>query len=146
MTEEDPGDASHLCSDGAINPIDVLLPDDNASDPDASRELSYNVLLRLVERRGNVWYKRWVRDGLGRIVEPCCGPESTFAFKTGIAAGKAENHIEFKCQVCQYPYAAGERRQRLSGGHCFHVECIDVWLGTKDVCALCRQSTVTGDT
>ena len=58
MVEEDLKDASHLRSDGAINPNDVLLPNDDTSDLDASREMSYDALLCLVERLGNVRSKR----------------------------------------------------------------------------------------
>ena len=61
MAEEDPGDASHFRFDGIINSNDVLLPNNNASDPDASHELSYDTILRLVERLGDILSKRWVR-------------------------------------------------------------------------------------
>ena len=143
MAEEDPegGEDPHdPFSEGDINPNDVLLREDDDG-ADDSRELSYDALLRLGERIGDVKAERWARV-LAAEIRRHCGPASTFAFAPSLAAGKEENHTEVKCQVCQFPYEGGDVLRRLPCGHCFHVDCIDTWLATKDTCALCRKSIV----
>ena len=87
MTEEELGDASNLHSDGIINPNGVILPDDNAQDPDASWELSYNALLHLVERLGNVRFESWARIATARIAEHC-GWKAHLLLKQGWPRGR----------------------------------------------------------
>ena len=67
----------------------------------------------------------------------------TLTWEPSLAVGKAENHTEVKCQVCLCDYEMGDELRRLPCDHCFHVECIDPWLQTKDTCALCRKSIVS---
>lgn len=146
MAEEDPegGEDPHdPFSEGDINSNDVLLREEDDGEDD-SRELSYDALLRLGERIGDVKAERWARVSAAEIRRHC-GPASTFAFTPSLAAGKAENHTEVKCQVCQFPYEEGDALRRLPCGHCFHVDCIDAWLAVKDTCALCRKSIVPDD-
>jgi len=137
MAEEDPdahhppgeldGDYDEENEEGAI--IDGV---------DDSRDMSYDALLRLGERIGSVKEERWALVARGKISELCPKLEFTMS----MALGKAENHTEVKCQVCQFTYEEGEILRRLPCGHCFHAACIEQWLETKDTCALCRKSIV----
>ncbi|KAL3795757.1 hypothetical protein HJC23_008244 [Cyclotella cryptica] len=106
-------------------------------DADESREMSYDALLRLGERIGDVKEERWALIAREKID---CIP--TIVFDMSMAEGKDENHTEVKCLVCQFPYEDGDELRRLTCQHCFHKECIDSWLHTKDTCAFCRKSIV----
>ena len=57
-----------------------------------------------------------------------------------MAEGKDENHTEVKCLICQENYEEGEELRCLPCQHCFHKDCVDTWLSTKDTCAFCRKS------
>lgn len=108
---------------------------DGVNDSGESQELSYDALLRLGERIGDVKEERWALIAHEKI---CQLP--TFSWTPFMAVGKEENHTLFKCQVCQFPYEDGEELRNLPlCGHYFHRECVDLWLQTKDTCALCRK-------
>jgi hypothetical protein len=101
-------------------------------------EMSYDALLRLGERIGDVKEERWALVAKEKI-------ESipVIKFAVSMAEGKDENHTEVKCLVCQFAYEEGDELRKLTKcGHCFHKECIDEWLGSKDTCAFCRKSIV----
>ena len=102
-----------------------------------SQEMSYDALLRLGERIGDVKEERWAlvaREKMDQL--------PTLCWKPSMAEGKEENHTEVKCQVCQFTYEEEDVLRRLPCGHCFHKDCVDSWLETKDTCALCRKSIV----
>ena len=108
--------------------------DDNESD---SRELSYDALLRLGERIGDVKEERWTliaREKINQLV--------TLVWTPSMAEGEEANRTAVKCQVCQFPYDECDELRELPCGHYFHKECIDSWLETKDTCALCRRSII----
>ncbi|CAI9771452.1 unnamed protein product [Fraxinus pennsylvanica] len=45
------------------------------------------------------------------------------------------------CAICLAEFAAGEEVRVLPKcGHCFHVECVDTWLGSHSSCPSCRQN------
>ena len=133
MAEEDP--ESHVAEeDGEDNGDD----DADEGGGEESNELSYDALLRLGERIGNVKEERWALGSQEQI-----NKLPTLIWEPSLAVGKAENHTEVKCQVCQCDYEMGDELRRLPCNHCFHVECIDSWLQTKDTCALCRKSIVS---
>lgn len=100
-------------------------------------EMSYDALLRLGERIGDVKEERWALVAKQKI-----DSIPIVKFTLDMAEGKDENHTEVKCLVCQFAYEEGEELRRLKCGHCFHKECIDEWLGSKDTCAFCRKSIV----
>jgi hypothetical protein len=100
-------------------------------------EMSYDAMIRLGERIGNVKEERWAFIAQEKIQSI-----PILVWDPSMAAGKDENHTEVKCQVCQFGYEEGEELRRLGCGHCFHKECIDEWLGTKDTCAFRRKSIV----
>lgn len=102
-----------------------------------TQEMSYDALLRLGERIGDVKEERWAliaREKMDQL--------PTLSWAPSMAEGKEENHTEVKCQVCQFPYEEGDVLRRLPCGHCFHKDCVDSWLETKDTCAFCRKSIV----
>ena len=126
MAEEDP----------ESNNNEEVAEDEEEAEGD-SAELSYDALLRLGERIGDVKEERWAlgaQEQINRL--------PTLTWNAQMAVGKAENHTEVKCQVCQCDYEEGDVLRRLPCDHCFHKDCIDSWLQTKDSCALCRKSIV----
>ncbi|KAL7518135.1 hypothetical protein ACHAWX_002994 [Stephanocyclus meneghinianus] len=110
---------------------------DEEYEADESREMSYDALLRLGERIGDVKEERWALIAMEKI-------ESipTVVFNPSMAKGKDENHTEVKCLICQFPYENGDEMRQLNCHHYFHKECIDSWLKTKDTCAFCRKSII----
>jgi len=109
--------------------------EDEAGESDDSHEMSYDALLRLGERIGDVKEERWAcvaHDKIEKI--------PTLLFKPSMAEGKDENHTEVKCLICQENYEEGEELRCLPCQHCFHKDCVDTWLSTKDTCAFCRKS------
>lgn len=101
-------------------------------------EMSYDALLRLGERIGDVKEERWALVAKEKI-------ESIplVKFTASMAEGKDENHTQVKCLVCQFAYEEGDELRKLTScGHCFHKECIDEWLASKDTCAFCRKSII----
>ena len=106
-------------------------------DDSISQELSYDALLRLGERIGDVKEERWALVAREKIDQL-----STLVWTPSMAEGKEENHTAVKCQVCQFPYEEGDELRELPCEHYFHKECVDSWLETKDTCALCRKSIV----
>ncbi|VEU37936.1 unnamed protein product [Pseudo-nitzschia multistriata] len=97
---------------------------------------SYEFMLRLGERMGDVKSERWAQvaqkkiDGLPIVV---FDPENC-------SNKKDANDCDIKCLVCQEEYCKAERLRKLPCGHCFHVECIDQWLLSKDFCPYCRTT------
>lgn len=109
--------------------------EDEAGESDDSHEMTYDALLRLGERIGDVKEERWAcvaQDKIEKI--------PTLLFVPSMAEGKDENHTEVKCLICQENYELGEMLRCLPCQHCFHKDCVDTWLSTKDTCAFCRKS------
>lgn len=100
-------------------------------------EMSYDALLRLGERIGDVKEERWAMVARGKINQL-----PTLKWTSSMAEGKEANHTEVKCQVCQENYEEADVLRRLPCQCCFHRDCVDTWLETKDTCALCRKSIV----
>ena len=108
--------------------------DDDDDDGYSEEELSYDALLRLGERIGDVKDERWALIAHEKIrMLP------TLPWERSMAHGKEENHTLVKCQVCQFPYEEGDELRELPCEHYFHRECVDSWLQTKSTCALCRK-------
>jgi hypothetical protein len=99
-----------------------------------SGDLSYDALLRLGERIGDVKEERWALIAHEKIRQL-----PTLSWRRSMADGKEENHTLVKCQVCQFPYEGDDELRELPCGHYFHRECVDSWLQTKSTCALCRK-------
>lgn len=105
---------------------------------DNSHEMSYDALLRLGERIGDVKEERWACEAQDKIDKI-----PTLFFDPSMAEGKEKEHTEVKCLICQENYEQGEELRRLPCQHCFHKECVDTWLSTKDTCAFCRKSIIS---
>ncbi|KAL6204393.1 hypothetical protein ACLB2K_021661 [Fragaria x ananassa] len=57
---------------------------------------------------------------------------------------KSEEQCFLECVICLSPFEDEEVGRRLSKcGHCFHVECIDMWLHSHTSCPICRAPVVT---
>ncbi|KAG8377232.1 hypothetical protein BUALT_Bualt08G0006900 [Buddleja alternifolia] len=60
------------------------------------------------------------------------------SFKYGEDEKQPENHSD--CAICLAEYAPGDEIRVLPQcGHGFHIECIDMWLGSHSSCPSCRQ-------
>jgi len=102
-----------------------------------SSELSYETLLRIGERIGDVKKERWAMEAAAHIKKL-----PIFKFACHLADGKDENDSCVKCLVCQHPYVESESLRQLPCQHVFHTECIDQWLSNKGECPYCRQNIV----
>lgn len=99
-------------------------------------ELTYDVMLELGERIGDVKSERWAIVSAKEVQKL-----PTFIFDpTVLEIGHDDS--ERKCLVCQCDYEANEELRRLPCGHCFHTACVDQWLNGKDACPYCRQCIV----
>ena len=99
-------------------------------DPD---ELSYEQLMELGERMGDVAQDRWRMDGKA-IVSAL--PTAKLS-ESDISELKDNDTL---CQVCQCDYEEAEIRKTLPCGHHFHAGCIDRWLADHPTCCLCKKS------
>lgn len=100
---------------------------------DDSQELSYDTLLRLGERIGDVKSERWAMRSHKEIAKL-----PTFIYE-GSDKIKEHNDSTSKCLICQEKYDQSDNLRVLPCKHCFHIECVDQWLATKDCCPYCRQ-------
>ena len=115
--------------------------DDDEPDHEAVEDddggMSYEMMLRLGERLGDVKTERWSRIAREKINEI-----PTFSFCPDDVKDKDENDCNVKCLVCQFAYEKDECLRRLPCGHCFHRDCVDQWLLSKDFCPYCRKPIV----
>jgi Ring finger domain len=116
--------------------------DDEADE--VEEDMSYDALLRLGERIGDVKTDRWTMIAHKEIAKL-----ETFQYDPSVHTKDGDDEdaqmediddSELKCLVCQFTYEKGDQLRRLPCGHCFHKDCVDQWLQTKDCCAYCRQS------
>lgn len=123
MEEEDPNNLEHYS---------------DQEEEEESRELSYDTLLRIGERLGDVKTERWALKAVQEIAKL-----PTFLFEEGMDELKDQNDTTDKCLVCQEQYVPRKDRLRLLPcSHVFHIECVDQWLETKDYCPYCRQCII----
>lgn len=97
--------------------------------------LSYDLMLRLGDALGDVKTERWQQVAQEKINEL-----PTFKFDPTKAHGLDANDCRVKCLVCQFSYEEGEELRQLRCSHCFHSECVDQWLQSKDCCPYCRTA------
>jgi hypothetical protein len=111
--------------------------EEEAVEEDTEDGLSYELLLRLGERIGDVKSERWARVAREKI-----DSLATYTYDPKTTIGKDEHDCGVKCLVCQFAYEKNECLRKLPCGHSFHTECVDQWLMTKDCCPYCRQAIV----
>jgi len=125
MAEEDPT-AEEEVAEGEL---------EESVSEQVSEDLSYDTLLRLGERIGDVKQERWEMQA-ARHIEKL----PLMTFKSSITNGKDNNDSAVKCLVCQSNYEKGEILRSLPCKHCFHVDCVDQWLSKNEICPYCRLS------
>ena len=107
---------------------------------DGSAEMSYETMLQLGERIGDVKTERWAMKAEAEIKKL-----PTYVFqdpKDGEEEGEEKDDSEVKCLVCQCQYEGDEVLTKLPCRHVFHSECVAGWLARKDCCPYCRQCIV----
>merc|ERR1712146_406614 len=98
---------------------------------------TYDQLLDLGERLGNVAQERWRVEGREAVQAI-----PVIEFKAGGAETRTK---DTKCLVCQYDFEDGEELKLLPCGHAFHKECIDGWLESHKTCVTCKRSICDDD-
>lgn len=106
-------------------------------DPDDDTSLSYDALLSLGERIGDVKEERW-KHVANSIIDKM--QVSTFCKSNTCAGQNNINDCVDKCLICQFPYEENDILRHLPCKHMFHAKCVDKWLQNKDFCPYCRQS------
>ena len=111
-----------------------------ADGEEEEEELSYDALLSLSERIGDVRTERWALVAQKHIDRL---PLETYDAKAATSAHNDDSEV--KCLVCQHEYNDQEQLRRLPCGHVFHAECVDEWLMKNDNCLYCRKCIVVQD-
>ena len=115
---------------------DVHTNDDSEEDIDyGGGGMSYELMLQLGERLGDVKSERWAQ-GAQQIIESL----PIIQFNPENSKGKDVNDCDINCLICQEEYCRGENLRQLPCSHCFHKKCVDQWLVAKDFCPYCRVS------
>jgi Ring finger domain len=145
MNSDQFSDEDFLALQGALREEEEAeYEEEGDDDAEPSEEMSYEALLRLGERIGDVKTDRWTMIAHKEIakLDSFRYDSEKLGNMTDTAGGVASDidDSELKCLVCQFAYEKGDVLRRLPCGHCFHKDCIDQWLQTKDICAYCRQS------
>jgi len=115
---------------------------DNDGEEGENAELSYETMLQIGERIGNVKEERWALIA-GQEIEKL--RTSVYDEATFNNRDKQEcDDSELKCLVCQCPYETGEKLRHLNFtcNHTFHAECVDEWLKRKDRCPYCSTCII----
>jgi hypothetical protein len=114
--------------------------DEEEEEGDEEQHLSYETLLQLGERIGDVKTERWTMEARMHIARL---PTETFHAKKELEQQQqADGDAELKCLVCQSEYEDNDTLRRLPCGHCFHADCVDQWLTRTDQCPYCRTSII----
>ena len=115
----------------------AVQEEENEEDEDAAADvsgMSYDMMLRLGEQIGDVKLERWAQRAQ-QVIDSL--PTSTF---DPPETKESPNDCDVKCLICQCQYEKGEQLRTLPCHHCFHSECVDQWLKSKDFCPYCRTS------
>ena len=118
--------------------LEAAVQEEEAADAEGNEVdvsgMSYDMMLRLGEQIGDVKLERWAQKAQ-QVIESL--PLSVF---DPSETKESPNDCDVKCLVCQCQYEKGEKIRTLSCQHCFHAECVDQWLLSKDFCPYCRTS------
>ena len=116
----------------------ILNEEGEGVDPD---EMTYEDLLELGERMGNVAEDQWRLTG-GAVVEALPVISFLNAHQFPPSAGQTSEG----CLVCLNSYEVGECLKELPCHHYYHGVCISTWLESKSTCPLCKESIVPSPT
>ena len=116
--------------------LEVNAEAEEALDDHEENGDAYEFMLRLGERIGDVKTERWEQVAQQRI---SCLPLVRFDPES-LDAKTDVNDCDVKCLVCQEEYCKHEEMRKLPCGHCFHKDCVDQWLLSKDFCPYCRTT------
>jgi len=97
--------------------------------------MSYETMLQLGEHLGDVKSERWARVAQQKI-----DTLPIFQFDPEKIDKINANDCDTKCLICQEEYCKKENLRQLPCRHCFHHNCVDQWLLSKDFCPYCRTS------
>jgi len=114
------------------------LEDSINEDDETDEELSYEAMLRISERLGDVKQERWEMVATKEISKLPIVNYTDFLVNNF----KAGDDFLCKCLICQCSYEEGEKLRKLPCNHYFHAECVDQWLQSKWKCPYCRQSII----
>lgn len=101
-------------------------------------DLSYETMLHIGERIGDVKSERWALRSEKEIQKL---PSFRYSSKSDAVASSGDDS-EHKCLVCQCEYEDDDDLRRLPCNHCFHTECAFQWLRGKDFCPYCRTPII----
>ena len=116
--------------------LEVNAEAEEALDDQEENGDAYEFMLRLGERIGDVKTERWEQVAQQRI---SCLPLVRFDPES-LDAKTDVNDCDVKCLVCQEEHCKHEEMRKLPCGHCFHKDCVDQWLLSKDFCPYCRPT------
>ena len=143
MLRESANQLSQEDYDALQNALEEDQHEQVAEFEDEEGELSYDALLQIGERIGDVKTERWTLIADKEIEKlpsfqflPACHKDEEMSQR-----GDTDDS-EVKCLVCQCDYEEADLLRRLPCGHCFHSLCVGHWLKEKDVCPYCRQCIV----
>jgi len=141
---EQSGDLSQEDYDALQQALEEEQADQVADLEDEQGALSYDAMLTLGERIGDVKTERWTLISHKEIEKlPIFQFDPSLLTMEGDETKKnGIDDSEVKCLICQCEYEQGEDLRRLPCGHCFHSDCVGHWLKEKDVCPYCRQCIV----
>jgi hypothetical protein len=127
------------------------VPDDQDFDVE---EMSYDDLMNLGSRIGDVAQQRWQMDSKHVV----SGLPTQALSEQDIVDRAAQKMNQGKtsslalvvedptlCQICQCDFECNEHVKILPCGHDFHVGCIDMWLKDNKTCCICKASVAPED-
>lgn len=128
---------AQLYSPDDLQALQAVLQEDG-DDSTVEDDLSYDNMVRLGERIGDVKSERWAliaRDQINKLEEYTYRPARN-------EASESKDDSTVKCLICQFAYEPNERLRKLPCGHCFHSDCVGSWLLGKNACPYCRQPII----
>lgn len=147
--EEDAEGEEHDDEEGDEGEAD----EEEEEEEEPSQEWSYEQLLALGERLGDVKTERWMQRAAAVIASL---PEQQYSELAADANPRKmckvdgeetceqkapatpEKSVAEKCLVCMYEFDAADACKVLPCKHFFHGECISQWLHTHNSCPTCK--------
>jgi hypothetical protein len=106
-----------------------------ASGEDDVEHMTYDDLLDLGQQMGDVRRERW-RERSAQVVARL---RMMRVSEWHADASLIRTYKDEMCLVCHCEFSSEEMIRLMPAcSHCFHVECIDVWLRDNDTCVTCK--------